>query len=156
MKPRSGPQTITYTAQAVDSSGATSATISQVVTISAPPPVNRAPSIAWNSTPGTVASGQAYSVSAHGHDADGNLTQVNVWRNGSAYAFAGGGNGTDGDSGNSSTDVGPLTITYTAQSVDSNGLTSTTISLCCDRNGDVASTAPAIVAPEMIRMFTPR
>jgi hypothetical protein len=124
----SGPQSITYTAQAVDSSGATSATISQVVTISAPPPVNRAPSIAWNSTPGTVASGQAYSVSAHGHDADGNLTQVNVWRNGSAYAFAGGGNGTDGDSGNSSTDAGPQTITYTAQSVDSNGLTSATIS----------------------------
>jgi hypothetical protein len=34
---------------------------------------------------------------AHGHDADGNLTQVNVWKNGSAFAFAGGGNGTDGD-----------------------------------------------------------
>jgi hypothetical protein len=124
----SGPQSITYTAQAVDSSGATSATISQVVTISSPPPVNQAPSIAWNSTPGTVASGQAYSVSAHGHDADGNLTQVNVWRNGSAYAFAGGGNGTDGDSGNSSTDSGPQTITYTAQAVDANGATSATIS----------------------------
>ena len=124
----SGPATVTYTAQAVDSNGATSATISQTVTVSAPPPVNRAPTIAWNTTPGTVASGQVYSVSAHGYDPDGNLTQVNVWRDGAGFAFAGGGNGSDGDSGNSSAETGPTTITYTAQAVDADGAVSATIS----------------------------
>jgi len=120
-----GPQTVTFTAQAVDSNGATSATISQTVTISAP---NHAPIIAWNATPGTVASGQSYTISAHGHDQDGNLTQVNVWKNGQPFAFAGGGNGTDSDSGNSTSDTGPQTITFTAQAVDSTGATSATIS----------------------------
>ncbi len=119
-----GPATVTFTAQAVDSSGATSATISQTVTVSA---ANTAPTITWNSTPGAVASGQSYTISAHGHDADGNLTQVNVWKNGVAFAFSGGGNGTDGDSGNPTSDTGPATITFTAQAVDSSGATSTTI-----------------------------
>ena len=45
-------------------------------------PANNAPTIAWTSSPTSVASGQSYIVSAHGHDADGNLTQVNVWKNG--------------------------------------------------------------------------
>ena len=119
-----GPTTVTFTAQAVDASGATSATISQTVTVSA---LNAAPTITWNSTPGTVASGQSYTVSAHAHDADGNLTQVNVWKNGSPFAFAGGGNGTDNDSGNPTSDTGPATITFTAQAVDSSGATSATI-----------------------------
>jgi len=119
-----GPTTVTFTAQAVDASGATSATISQTVTVSA---ANAAPTITWNSTPGTVASGQSYTVSAHGHDADGNLTQVNVWKNGSPFAFAGGGNGIDSDSGNPTSDTGPATITFTAQAVDSSGATSATI-----------------------------
>ncbi len=120
-----GPQTITFTAQAVDSNGATSAIISQTVTISAP---NHAPTIAWNSTPGSVASGQSYTVSVHGHDQDGNLTQVNVWENGQPFAFGGGGNGSDADSGNPTSDTGPQTITFTAQAVDAAGATSATIS----------------------------
>ncbi|MEO5958434.1 MAG: hypothetical protein ABIR80_04920, partial [Opitutaceae bacterium] len=119
-----GPTTITFTAQAVDGSGATSATISHTVAIAA---ANRAPTIAWNTTPGTVASGQSYTVSAHGNDADGNLTQVKVWKAGVAFAFAGGGNGTDNDSGNATSDAGPATITFTAQAVDANGATSATI-----------------------------
>ena len=123
-----GPAVITFTAQAVDANGATSAILSQSVTVSAPPPVNRAPAISWNSVPGTVSSGQSYLVSAHGYDPDGNLTQVNVWRNGQPFAFAGGGNGTDGDSGNPATDTGPLVVTYTAQAVDSSGATSPVIS----------------------------
>ena len=146
-----GPQTITYTAQAVDSNGATSATISQTVTVSAPPPVNHAPTIAWTSTPGTVASGQSYTVSAHGHDQDGNLTQVNVWRNGSPYAFSGGGNGTDSDSGNPSSDTGPQTITYTAQAVDSNGATSATIS----QTVAVSAPLPVNHAPTIAWTSTP-
>jgi alkylhydroperoxidase/carboxymuconolactone decarboxylase family protein YurZ len=122
-----GPQTVTFTAQAVDSNGATSATISQTVTVNAPP-VNHAPTISWNTTPGTVASGQSYTVSAHGHDQDGNLTQVNVWKNSQPFAVGGGGNGTDADSGSSTSDTGPQTITFTAQAVDSKGAASATIS----------------------------
>jgi uncharacterized repeat protein (TIGR02543 family) len=119
-----GPASITYTAQAVDASGATSATISQTVTVTA---ANSAPTIVWTSSPGSVPSGQNYTVSARGHDADGNLSQVNVWKNGSAFAFAGGGNGTDGDSGNTTSDTGPATVTFIANAVDSNGATSGTI-----------------------------
>jgi hypothetical protein len=119
-----GPQVITFTAQAVDANGAVSATISRTVTVVA---ANQAPTITWNTVPGTVANSQAYTISAHGHDADGNLTQVNVWRNGSPFAFAGGGNGADGDSGNATADAGPQSITYSAQAVDSDGATSSVI-----------------------------
>jgi hypothetical protein len=141
-----GPTTITFTANAVDSDGATSATISQTVTITA---ANAAPTIAWTATPGSVASGQSYTVTAHGHDSDGNLTQVNIWKNGVGFAFAGGGNGTDGDSGNPITDMGPLTVTYTADAVDSNGARSGTISQT------VTISAPAAV-PRSAARRTPR
>jgi len=120
-----GPQTVTFTAQAVDATGATSAMISQTVTVAAP---NNPPTISWNTTPGVVASGQSYTISAHGYDQDGNLTQVNVWKNGQPFAFGGGGNGTEADSGNATSDTGPQTITYTAQAVDSTGATSAMIS----------------------------
>jgi hypothetical protein len=121
-----GPQTVTFTARATDASGATSATISQTVTVSAPPPPNAAPTIAWNTSPGTVASGQSYNVSAHGHDQDGNLQTVSVWKNGAPFA-AGSGNGSDADVGNAISDSGPQTITFTAQATDAKGATSATI-----------------------------
>ncbi|MDI1335797.1 MAG: hypothetical protein PSU94_06385 [Lacunisphaera sp.] len=92
-----------------------------------PPPANRAPTIAWNSAPGSVAHGAGYTISAHGHDDDGNLTQVNIWKNGLPFAFAGGGNGTDADSGNPTSDTGPQTVTFTAQAVDAAGATSPVI-----------------------------
>ncbi len=132
-----GPATIIFTAQAVDSSGTTSATISQTVTVAA---ANAAPTIAWTSTPGSVATGQSYTISAHGHDADGNLTQVNVWKAGAPFAFAGGGNGTDGDSSNATSDSGPATITFSANAVDSAGASSSTISQ------SVTVAAPAAVS----------
>jgi len=91
------------------------------------PGINSAPTIAWTSAPNTSASGQTYTVSVHAHDADGNLAQVNIWKNGQPFAFAGGGDGTDGDSGNPTTDTGPQTVTFTAQAVDANGATSPTI-----------------------------
>lgn len=90
-------------------------------------PANRAPSISWTSTPGTVANGQNYSISAHGHDDDGNLAHVNIWKDGQPFAFAGGGNGTDGNSSNSTSDPGPRTVTFSAQSVDTSGASSATI-----------------------------
>ena len=91
------------------------------------PAANQAPSIAWVLTPGNAANAQPYTISAHGHDDDGNLVQVNIWKNGQPFAFAGGGNGTDGDSGNSTSDNGPQTITFTAQAVDGDGATSPVI-----------------------------
>lgn len=116
-----------YTTNVIGMHATTVWTAASFVGGSSPPPANVAPTIAWTSTPATVASGQTYTVSAHGHDADGNLTQVNIWRNGQPFAFAGGGNGTDGDSSNPTTDSGPQTVTFTAQAVDSTGATSPVI-----------------------------
>lgn len=89
--------------------------------------INSAPTIAWTSTPASAGNNAGYTISARGHDDDGNLAQVNIWKNGQPFAFAGGGDGTNGDSVNSSTDSGPQTITYTAQAVDTTGQTSATI-----------------------------
>jgi len=94
---------------------------------SVPAPTNTAPTISWTSNPGNAGSGQGYTISAHAHDDNGNLTQVNVWKNGQPFAFAGGGNGTDGDSGNPTSDTGPQTVTFTAQAVDGDGATSPVI-----------------------------
>lgn len=93
----------------------------------APPQSNTAPTIAWISAPASCAHGQGYAVTARGHDEDGNLVQVNVWKNGQPFVFAGGGNGTDGDSGNWTSDSGPQTITFTAQAVDADGAASPVI-----------------------------
>jgi hypothetical protein len=141
-----GPLTIIYTAEAVDGAGVHSATISQTVTVNAPS-TNHAPTIVWNTTPGTVASGQSYTISAHGHDQDGNLTNVNVWRSGSPFAFAGGGNGTDNDSGNPTTDTGPTSIAYTAEAVDSNGVHSGTISQTVTVSAPASVTASISTSP---------
>lgn len=92
------------------------------------PGSNVAPTISWNMAPANAGSGQTYTVTAHGHDDNGDLTQVNVWKNGQPFAFAGGGNGMDGDSGNSTSDAGPQTVTFTAQAMDTTGTTSPTIS----------------------------
>lgn len=96
--------------------------------IADPAPPNTPPTIVWIDAPVEAADGQSYIVSARGHDDDGNLAQVNVWKNGAPFAFAGGGNGTDGDSGNATTDPGPQTITFTAQAVDATGTASAVIS----------------------------
>jgi hypothetical protein len=103
-------------------------------------PVNLAPDIAWTSSPGAVASGQPYTVTAHGHDPDGNLTQVNVWKDGVPFAFAGGGNGTDGDSGNPTSDTGPQSVTFTAQASDALGAASPVISFTVS----IAAPPPAL------------
>ncbi len=111
-------------------------------------PANQPPTIVWTNSPGAVANGQTYTISAHGNDADGNLVQVNIWKNGQPFAFAGGGNGTDGDSGNSTSDPGPQTITFTAQAVDGDGATSPVITHVVTIDPP-ANTPPAVtlVAP---------
>src|ERR1019366_5599003 len=120
-----GPQNVTFTAQAFDAHGQSSPALSQTVAVAA---ANQPPTIAWTSTPGSVASGQSYTISAHGHDNNGNLTAVSIWKNGQPFAFAGGGNGTDGDSSNPTSDSGPQTVTFTAQAFDAAGASSAIIS----------------------------
>lgn len=101
------------------------------------PGVNVAPAIVWLAAPASAGSGQTYTVTARGHDDDGNLTQVNLWKDGQPFAFAGGGDGTDGDSGNTTQDGGPGTITFTAQAVDGDGATSPVITHTVTINGPV-------------------
>jgi hypothetical protein len=136
-----GSHTFTITAQGPGGP------VTQSATVTVSPPANTAPTIAWTSTPGIVASGQSYTISAHGHDADGNLTEVNIWRNGSAYAFAGGGNGTDGSSGNASTDTGPLTVVFTAEAVDASGARSSLISQTVTINAPATVSASITASP---------
>ena len=57
---------------------------------------NTAPSIQWTSNPTEALDGQGYYIQALGSDSNGNLTQVNVWKQWSPFAFAGGGNGWNG------------------------------------------------------------
>ncbi len=116
-----------YTTNTVGMHATTVWTSSSFTSYYPTPGTNSAPTIAWTSTPASAGNGQGYTISAHAHDADGNLTQVNVWKNGQPFAFAGGGDGTDGDSGNPTSDTGPQTITFTAQAVDSDGATSPVI-----------------------------
>jgi len=132
-----------YTSWASQYLATTVWTNTSFVSGSVPPSANQAPTIAWTSSPGSVATGQTYTISAHANDADGNLTQVNVWKNGQPFAFAGGGNGTDGDSGNPTTDSGPQTVTFTAQAVDSGGATSPVITQVVTIN-PVANNPPTV------------
>ncbi len=92
-----------------------------------PVPPNTPPTILWTFAPASAAHGQAYTVAARGHDDDGNLAEVKVWKDGQPFAFAGGGDGTDGDSGNATSDAGPATITFTAQAADAAGALSPVI-----------------------------
>ena len=113
-----------------------------------PQPANRAPTIAWVSAPQSAGSGASYQVGARGHDDDGDLTQVNVWKNGQPFAFAGGGSGTDGDSGNTTADNGPQTVTFTAQAVDATGATSPLITHTVSIDAPVnAAPTVTLVAP---------
>lgn len=117
-----------YTTNQVGRNATTVWTNSSVSAWYPAPGPNGAPSIEWVSAPASAEHGQSYTINARGHDADGNLAQVSVWKNGQPFAFAGGGNGTDGDSGNPTSDSGPQTVTFTAQAVDASGAASPVIS----------------------------
>ena len=96
--------------------------------VTEPVPSNGAPTITWSIAPGTAGHSQSYTVAAHGHDDDGNLAQVIVWKNGQPFAFGSGGNGFDADSDNATSDSGPQSVTFTAQALDATGATSAVIS----------------------------
>jgi len=90
-----------------------------------------APLISWDASDGAVnptavAAGQTYLISATATDDNGNLTAVQVFRNGSAFAAAGGGDGWTSTAAGSSADPAG-TVTYTAQATDAAGLTSAII-----------------------------
>lgn len=99
-------------------------------------PANTAPGIAWLAAPAVAEHGQGYYIAARGHDADGNLAQVQVWKHGQPFAFVGGGDGTQSDAGNWTSDAGPQSVTFTAQAFDADGAASAIIS------HTVAITAP--------------
>ena len=92
---------------------------------------NDAPRINWTSSSGSmnpsqVQAGQTYTISADGQDDNGNLVAVSINKNGTPFAYAGGGNGYSGNSQNPTNDpVG--TVTYTAWANDSYGAQSPTI-----------------------------
>lgn len=117
--------TVTFQAQAQDSNGATSAVISHSVSIYVP---NQAPTITWINYPASAYVNQSFNVQARGDDANGNLAWVHVWKNGSPFAFNGGGNGYQGYSdNNAATGTAPGTVQFSAQSGDSASATSATI-----------------------------
>ena len=122
----SGPRTVTFTAQAVDAAGESSGTASHSVTIAGP--ANQPPTVEWISAPGTANHNQSYSISALGRDSDGNLSQVNIWKQGVPFASAGGGDGYQGGSGSATSDSGPQSVTFTAQAFDVSGAASAAIS----------------------------
>jgi hypothetical protein len=116
--------------------------------VTEPGPANRAPSIAWTSAPVAVADGQGYTVSVSAHDDDGNLTAVSIWKDGNPFAFAGGGDGTDGTSGNPTSDGGPRTVTFTAQAFDSTGAASAFLT-------HVVTIAAPVNRPPQIALLSP-
>ena len=121
----SGPTTVTFTAQAEDSEGATSSVISYTITIDAP--ANAAPTIAWTSAPSGAESDQLYTIAARGSDADGNLTEVKIWKDGADFATETAGIGNAITASADSSDSGPQSLIFTAQATDQMGATSAMI-----------------------------
>ncbi len=94
---------------------------------------NDAPAIVWDPSygsvnPANVGAGSTYLISATATDDNGNLSAVQIFRNGQAFASSGGGDGWTSNAADSSADAGG-TITYAARATDAGGLTSPTISL---------------------------
>jgi hypothetical protein len=90
--------------------------------------VNNPPEIRWSSNPTSVSAGSSYTISASANDRDGDLVAVSIDKDGTPFAYEGGGNGYDETSGNPTSDGCGQTITYTAWATDSTGARSATIS----------------------------
>lgn len=134
-----GPTTVTYTATALDALNQT-ATATATVTIATP---NTPPTIVWTSSPGAVANGASYTVSAKGADADGNLSTVTITRSGSQVASVSG-NGAENNASYTTSDSGPATITYTATATDAkNNTTSITQTVTIGSPGQVTAAISA-------------
>lgn len=112
-----GAQNITFMGEAVDSDGSSGIIY---YTIHINPPSNP-PGIQWSSSPGEVEHNQGYFIEAHGWDGDGDLATVSIWKNGNPFAFAGGGDGWNGWSGNPTGDGGEQWVEFMANSGDQRG-----------------------------------
>ena len=123
--------TITFKAQATDASGASSAIITRDVTITAADQVaNVAPTIYWTQGPSTAWINANFAVQAHAEDANGNLTNVQIWQDGQAVQDSGAGNGSRNDSPAivySQASTG--SVTFHAKAIDAAGAQSPTIDL---------------------------
>lgn len=88
-------------------------------------PANNPPTVSWVNNPATAYVNQWFTVQARGDDPDGNITTVFVWRDGQPFAFNGFPSGyTQYSDNNAAMSSVPGTITFMAQSSDSNGATS--------------------------------
>ena len=90
------------------------------------------PRIGWTSpfgsvNPTQVAAGQQYTISADAQDDNGDLVTVSINKNGQPFAYAGGGNGSSGNSQNPTSDS-PGTETFTARAGDAAGQQTSVIS----------------------------
>lgn len=113
---------VTFTAEAYDSNGASSGMIYHTINIYQP---NQSPTVQWQNAPSAAVTGQWFNFQARGDDPDGNISWVYVWKDGQPFAFNGFANGyTQYSDNNAAMSTTPGTITFTAQSGDSNGATS--------------------------------
>lgn len=132
--------TITFKAKATDASNASSAVITQTVTIAAEEAAaNIAPTISWSQGPATAATSETFTVQAHAEDANGNLTTVQIWRDGQTPEETGGGNGHDNLSKPISYSQGTGSVTFHAKAIDAAGAQSATIDLTVN----ITNAAPA-------------
>lgn len=124
------PGTVTFQASAKDSNNAESQVIYHTVTIYVP---NQPPTITWINAPASAYVNQSFNVQARGDDPNGNLAWVNVWKQGSPFAFNGGGNGYQSYSdnnpaaGTTADHLNPGYVQFSAQAGDSSSATSGTI-----------------------------
>src|SRR4051812_4641744 len=75
--------------------------------------------VEWTSAPSEAAHNSYYYSEVHGASDNGTLSQVNIYKEWVPFAFAGGGDGWNGWSGNPSIDGGEQYITYMGEAVDS-------------------------------------
>ncbi len=112
-----GAQTVEYFADGWDWTWEQYSFAYKYVTVTA---TNNPPTITWTQAPANVPVNEWFYIEARGNDSDGNLTNVFVWREWSPHAFTDGGNGYEKHSGNASYGSSVGTVTFMAQSRDSN------------------------------------
>lgn len=101
-------------------------TVYAYINVAAAP--NQAPTIAWVQNPGSAYINQWFEVQARADDANGNLSNIWVWKDGIPFAFNGGGNGYQCYSdANVASRATAGSIEFHAQAADASGAYSSTI-----------------------------
>jgi len=120
-----------------------------------------APRLSWTPSdgainPGTVTTGQPYSISADAQDDNGNLSSITIWKNGVLFASSGGGDGWSATASGISQDP-PGSIQYTAQATDAAGLLSSplTWTVIVDGKADQPAVASADLTLPLGQAFIP-